>query len=164
MEIYKKYSDPKTNKISREKFLLLISKLSKNVKEIKGIEMDVVNAIFLIFDKDSDGYIDSEEFIEWWSSSKRFSYFDEDTTKLVKKAYNLFKKYASARSDSTPVRSGSNLAKNKNSIDYNQFVQLLKDLKLDQDEMTNIETFESIDVNDDGYINFFEFIMWLKWF
>ena len=79
MEIYKKYSDPKTNKISREKFLLLISKLSKNVKEIKGIEMDVVNAIFLIFDKDSDGYIDSEEFIEWWSSSKRFSYFDEDT-------------------------------------------------------------------------------------
>lgn len=150
MEIYKKYSDPKTNKISREKFLLLISKLSKNVKEIKGIEMDVVNAVFLIFDKDSDGYIDSEEFIEWWSSSKRFSYFDEDKGKLVKKAYNLFKKYA----------------KNKNSIDYNQFVQLLKDLKLDQEgnEVVNIETFEIMDVNNDGYINFYEFQKWLAWF
>jgi len=148
MEIYKKYSDPKTNKISREKFLLLISKLSKNVKEIKGIEMDVVNAVFLIFDKDSDGYIDSEEFIEWWTSSKRFSYFDENTTKLVKKAYNLFKKYA----------------KNKNIMDYNQFVQLLKDLKIDKEEMINIETFESMDVNNDGYINFFEFQKWLSWF
>lgn len=148
MEIYKKYSDPKTNKISREKFLLLISKLSKNVKEIKGIEMDVVNAVFLIFDKDSDGYIDSEEFIEWWGSSKRFTYFDEDKGKLVKKAYNLFKKYS----------------KNKNSIDYNQFVQLLKDLKIDQEEMTNIETFEIMDVNNDGYINFYEFQKWLSWF
>lgn len=148
MEIYKKYSDPKTNKISREKFLLLISKLSKNVKEIKGIEMDVVNAVFLIFDKDSDGYIDSEEFIEWWTSSKRFSYFDEDKGKLVKKAYNLFKKYA----------------KNKNVMDYNQFILLLKDLKLDQEEMTNIETFEIMDVNNDGYINFYEFQAWLKWF
>lgn len=152
MEIYKKYSDTKTNKISREKFLLLISKLSKSVKEIKGVEMDVVNAVFLIFDKDSDGYIDSEEFIEWWSSSKRFTYFNEDNMKLIKKAYNLFKKYA----------------KNKNMqllLDYNQFMQLLKDLKLNNDEeIVNIETFESMDVNDDGFINFYEFQAWLNWF
>ena len=187
-DVFEKYST--NGQMSRSQFVLVLAKLSEHISEIRGIEVVQVEAAFNLFSAHGQ-HISLGEFKRWWSASNKFSFFTGKKSKLLTKAYILYKKYSSngtlktstegdnlkdLRSSRMDNPGNASFSHRKVSIDglpprrmsLHEFSQLLEDLSItseggDDDEGVNDE-FDEIDTDGDGVLSFREFCAWLKWF
>lgn len=152
--VFQKYSH--NGKMSRAQFSLVILKLREHVDELSREDADLnienLDALFDLF-AGKHSMMDLLSFKQWWMSNDKFAYFTGEKSRLLKKAYRIYKKY-------------STLNKSKEKFGTRQmklgdFSKLLEDLKIrnfDDDD------FDNIDLNGDGVLSFKEFCKWLHWF
>jgi len=144
--VFNKYDTDKTGYLTPQQFTFLISRLGRHVKELKGVEFSTAQAVFGLLDTDGDKRLSFDDFVEWWRSedSERYSYFADEKSKLLSKAYNLYSTYVSETGNMT----------------YLQFNNMMDELELDHGDYD----FDILDTNDDGLLSFSEFVNWLNWF
>ena len=139
--IFNKYDTKKTGKMSLQQFTLLITQLGQHVYQLKDTKF--IKAPFALFDKDSDNYLNYNEFSNWWASKDRYSFFSGKKAVLLKKAYVLYTQY---------TKDGV--------MTLSKFSEMMEFLGIAYSEVD----FDALDKNEDGIINFDEFCQWLKWF
>lgn len=146
--VFNKYDTDQRGYLTPHQFTLLISRLGRYIKELRGVEFSTAQAVFGLLDTDGDKRISFDDFVGWWRSededSQRYSYFIGEKGKLLRKAYGLYSSYVSETGNMT----------------YLQFNNMMDELGLEHDEYT----FDLLDVNDDGLLSFSEFLQWLNWF
>lgn len=153
-DVFSKYS--KNGYMSRFQFALVVSKLSKHVKELKGVEGETVAAAFNLFSTGGQ-VMTIGEFKKWWGESDKFSYFVGKRSRMISKAYALYKKYSSIETLNT---STENFKARRMTL--KEFLKLLGDLKIEVEN--DGDEFDQIDQDGDGALSFKEFCAWLKWF
>jgi Ca2+-binding EF-hand superfamily protein len=140
--IFDQFKSPGTEVMNSSCFLKLLRKLSAEIPELKGVEMDHSNAAFNYY-ASSSGALTFEDFYKWWKSSDRFSIFTGEKANILRKAYRVYCKYSQ-----------------EGVMSLDQFMHLLDDFNRNGDD----KDFDMIDENDDGVLSFSEFCSWLKWF
>ncbi len=141
--VFNKYDTKKTGYLSLQQFILLITRLGKHVRELRGVEFAEARSAFALFDKDSDGKLNYAEFANWWTSENRYSYFSGEKAILLRKAYALYTKYT-----------------NGEAMTISKFSEMMEALGITYSEAD----FDALDKNEDGLISFDEFCQWLEWF
>lgn len=154
-DVFAKYSHE--GRMVRSQFSLVVAKLSKYVDELKGFEVETVEAAFSLFSSGAQAYMTLKEFKKWWSVSDKFSYFVGKKSRKISKAYQLYKRYSSVE---TLTISKERFENRKMSL--KEFLRLLEDMGIDNENET--DEFDQIDTDGDGVLSFKEFCAWLKWF
>lgn len=159
--MFYKYDREGKGYLTKTQFALLLSKLSGYIQELKGVEYNEAIATFELFDKNSDNRLTFDEFCEWWSMkpSNRYSYFCGEKSKLLKKAYALYTKYASD-DDTSNIHKNEDITKINSGLTYTQFERMMTDLNIPHSEFD----FDNLDTSDNGILSFSEFCNWLNWF
>ncbi len=143
--VFNKYDKDRNNNLSLQQFVLLLSRLGRHVKELRGVEFQEARAAFALMDRDSDGLLSFDEFCNWWVSKNKYNYFTGETSNLLRKAYRLYTSYT----------------KDQNrKMTYNQFENMMDELGISHTEFD----FDVLDNNNDGLLSFEEFCKWLNWF
>jgi len=150
--VFKKYDFRGSGYLDIEQFTLFLVRLGKHVKELKKVSSETTIAVFALIDRNTDGKINFNEFCEWWSTdeSRRYGYFTGEKKRLLRKSYDLYRKYSS-NDTSITRKSGMTLA---------QFGKMMNTLKIEYTE----EDFDALDEDDNGTLSFEEFCRWLNWF
>lgn len=144
-QIFKKFDIDDTGYLEEKEFIKLMEVLKRHAEEITCMNERVAKAVFAYYDVNCDGRISFKELCNWWMSKERFNkFFVTKKCKLLVSTHEIFKKYAP----------------NGKTMTYTNFERLLGDLRLAHDEYT----FDILDEDQDGLMNFREFIDWLKWF
>ena len=143
--VFDKYDLDKCGSLDCHQFALLLARLGKHVKELKNIDDDTSLALCAFLDDNSHGKLSFNEFCTWWSKNapQRYSYFTEETSKLLRKAYGLYQKYT-----------------NNGGMNYLQFEKMMGELQISYTD----DDFDALDQNEDGTLSFSEFCSWLNWF
>lgn len=142
--VFSSYDKKKKGYLSFKQFTALLTRLSKHVPELKGMEMEASQGAFALFNKKADGKLQYSEFRGWWLKEDKYSYLVGERAKLVHKAYNLYKRYTI----------------NNGSLSLDKFLAMMEDLGI----TCTADNFDQLDVNGDGVLSFEEFSRWLKWF
>ena len=158
-DVFEKYSSD--GQMRRSQFILVITKLSVYVPQIKGVEVETVQAAFNLFSSNGQ-YITLAGFKQWWCSSNKFSYFIGRKSKLLIKAYRLYKKYSSVKGEIYPEMKTSADGSLPRRMTMKEFEKMLEDLNIDVEDVD--DDFDGIDTDGDGVLSFKEFCAWLKWF
>lgn len=163
-DVFDKYSS--NGEMRRSQFVLVITKLSEYVPQIKGVEVETVQAAFNLFSSNGQ-YITLAGFKRWWCSSNKYSFFTGKKSRLLIKAYRLYKKYSSVKGEICPPDIAGKLKTSADGIlprkmTMKEFEKLLEDLNIDVDDVD--DDFDGIDTDGDGVLSFKEFCAWLKWF
>lgn len=153
-DVFAKYAN--NGRMTRPQFSLVIVKLSKYVEELKGLELETVEAAFNLFSSGRQ-FMTLEEFKQWWSVSDKFSYFVGKKSRKISKAYRLYKRYSSIE---TLTTSKDHIETRKMSL--KEFLSLLEDLGIEIEN--DMDEFDQIDTDGDGVLSFKEFCAWLNWF
>ena len=144
--VFNKYDKDKSGYLTIDEFSRLLLRLSKHIRELKGIEERKTSAVFSLLDKDVDGKLSFEEFRVWWEKQNKYEVFCGEKARLIRKAYQLFSNYTK---DSQV------------SLSHSDFSKLIVELGIpDCDELY----FDDLDLDNDGKLSFEEFCNWLKWF
>lgn len=141
---FKKYDRENKGYLTQVQFALFLSRLSNHVEELKGLEYEEAVMVFKLLDKDSDDKLNFQEFCNWWSQEDKYQYFCGEKSKLLRKAYNLYIKYAES----------------ENGMSYNQFEKMMDELNITHSEFE----FDELDSTGNGVLSFVEFVNWLHWF
>ena len=144
--VFGKYDTDGSGYLNLKEFILFLIRLGKHVNELKKVSSETASAVFALIDKNSDGKINFHEFCEWWNTgeSKRYGYFAGEKKKLLRKSYDLYRKYSSSSGGITSI----------------QFEKMMDSLEIEYNE----EDFDSLDMDRDGTLSFEEFCCWLDWF
>jgi Ca2+-binding EF-hand superfamily protein len=144
--VFKKYDTESIGKINLSQFILFVTRLSKYIEELHGIEISKAGVVFNLLDADRDGYLTFDDFLRWWDSTdgEPYSFFIGEKSRLLEKAYNLYSNYTSTTGNMT----------------YSQFENMMDMLDIPHTE----DAFDDLDTDGDGLLSFSEFIDWLKWF
>lgn len=130
--------------INPENFLKIIHKLKKIGANFAIIDEDLIQAIFMLYDKDCDHRLNYIEFEGWWNSETKQKDFTSPRSRLLKNARTI---YLTA-SHGKPI------------LNIEDLENYLQEKKIDYTE----ESVETIDSDGSGNISFREFGDWLKWF
>ncbi len=141
--VFEKYDPKKSGYLTRKQFIFLIDRLSKYVPELRGAQIKEAQSAFALFDKNSDKKLDFQEFSDWWASKDKFTFFSGEKSKLLRKAYVLYTKYAQ-----------------KDGMTISEFSTMMEALGISHSDID----FDILDENDDGLLSFAEFCRWLNWF
>ena len=141
--VFKKYDTDNTNYLDLKEFTKFITTLSNSAKEIEKVSVKTAKAVFTLIDENVDGKINFQEFCRWWNTD-RYEYFRGEKKKLLRKSYEIYRKYSSSSGGITPFR----------------FEEMMEALGIEYSE----ELFYSMDTNSDGILSFEEFCKWLNWF
>lgn len=144
--VFRKHDNDDSGYLSVDQFVNLIESVSRHAPEINAtaIRPSVSQAVFSYIDKNDDGKMSFQEFYLWWTSPNRFRFFIGEKPSLLSKAYELFSRYSGGMK----------------TLSYNNFERLLDDLNIPHDD----QTFDALDEDGDGLMNFTEFVDWLGWF
>ena len=143
-KVFKKFDTLNTGYLDNLQFTKLIKTLSRQVPEII-VDNTICEAVFAYYDKDNNKRLSFDEIYSWWISHDKFKFFMGNKAILMKKARQLFTKYA--------------ISTNANGMLFLEFESLLFDYNKYHDE----SAFDSIDKDEDGIISFTEFVHWLGW-
>lgn len=145
-KVFRKFDTLNTGYLDASQFAKFIKTLSKQIPEI-SVDNTICEAVFAFYDKDNNKRLSFEEIYAWWISHDKFQYFTGQKSILMKKARQLFMKYA------------ENI-NNSSGMTFSEFESLLYDHNKHHDE----SAFDNIDKDEDGVISFTEFVQWLGWF
>lgn len=144
--VFKKYSNDK-NEITCPQFVKIIKKLSGYLPTLKKYTLESVSNAFLYFDKDANGTISYDEFVEWWQCKDRYSYITGDKADELKKVLRIFNKFST-----------------NHRMNTDQFVQaklhITGETHYNMDEME--KEFDMADTETLGYMTFIEFVDWFS--
>lgn len=142
---FHKFDKDHTGRLSSREFVVFLEKLSQHVKELPVVDEKQVIVAFEYLKCDVQRGLTFDDFVRWWERDDKYDFFTGEKASLLRKAYNLFLRF------SDPVIKG---------ITYSKFEEMMDELKIEHAEYE----FDTIDNNDDGVLNFYEFCKWLKWF
>jgi len=145
-EVFKRLNSDGSGNLSLKDFTDLINIFAKQVPEIEFLDTIVIDGVFSYFDIDHDKRLSFQEFYSWWISPNRFKFFIGDVARLMKKARQLYSTYSKKN--------------NNKGISFKEFETLMEELEIPY----NNDSFDNLDTNEDGLMNFPEFVDWLKWF
>jgi len=137
---FDKDRDKRLNNKEYEEFMYAISKSADDINCINDV---VINAVFNYYDTDKDDLLTFEDIYIWWIEEKFNKFYIHKNCELIVNAYDIFKKYAHSKT-----------------LSYLQFEQLAIDNNIEYYE----SAFDTIDADQDGVMNFKEFVVWLGWF
>lgn len=144
--VFNKYDKDKSGYLTIDEFSRLLLRLSKHIKELKGVESRKTAAVFSLLDKDVDGKLSFEEFRVWWEKQNKYEFFCGERARNIRKAYQLFSNYTK---DS------------ETSLSNSGFNKMMEELGLPK---CNDMCFDDLDLDNDGKLSFEEFCGWLHWF
>lgn len=146
--VFNKYDQDASGWLNNHQFTLLLARLGKYVPELKGVEIEVTNAVFAYLNVNGDGKMSFDEFQKWWYSRCKkptsYSYFMGKKGQLLRKAYTLYKKYTGISIN----------------MSYEQFNKMLDEMKITHGD----DEFDRLDQDNNGVLSFSEFCNWLDWF
>ena len=122
------------------KFIRQISGHIQDTLELK-IEEGADKALFYFLAEGKT--LSFDNFKRWWVREDKFEILSGKKAKLLLKAWDLFSRYSS-----------------RGFIDMDNFLDLMMDLQLRGTE----DDFDTLDINNDGKVDFREFCEWLRWF
>jgi len=140
--IFEKYKE-KNDGLNLNQFHVFINNIIKYETDIKSVSLKKTMRVFILYSRKDYKKLYYNEFKNWWKSGKRFSFFKGKNSKLLKKAYTLYTFHT-----------------NCFKMDNSEFSNLMKKLKIEY----NNNDFEFLDQDKDGFIDFYEFCIWLNWF
>lgn len=145
--VFKRYDTLNSGYLNLEQFTSFLSRLGKHVKEVRKTSPETIRAVFALIDENSDGKINFDEFCGWWNTdaSQRYGYFTGEKKKLLRKSYDMYRKFSSS---------------SERGMTLLQFGRLMDTLGNEWTE----EDFDSLDDDGDGTLSFEEFCRWLNWF
>lgn len=141
--VFDKFDSDKTGTLSVQQFTRLVTRLSKHVPELKNTEFKELRAAFSLFDTNSDGKIEYEEFKNWWYHDKKYELFVGEKAKLLERAYQLFISFSI-----------------DNKMTEDEFEKMMISLKLTYTR----EDYIKLTSSSDGVLDFQKFCNWLEWF
>lgn len=141
--VFNKYDTDKSGYLSPQQFIFLVSRLSKHVPELQGVEFSNAQTAFVLFDKDADQLLSFSEFKDWWSSNDKYTFFSGEKAVLLRKAYALYTEYTQG-----------------GTLNLSKFSEMMESLGITY----NDSDFDILDKDKDGRISFDEFCRWLNWF
>lgn len=141
--LFRKYDADGNGELQREEIMSLL-------RVDLGLETKKAEAILAAIDKDSDGSVSFEEFLQWFRNEEGMEMVNESQDccnryYYTRKAVDLFKKYDI---DGNGNIDAVELKKLLDDIDYKHSVQ---------DALT------TMDKDGDGTVSFPEFLKWLNW-
>ncbi len=140
-DVFKKFDRDNSGSLSYAEFVALMSKLSKHIPELNGIELCHMTAFFHLFEHDN--CIVYKDLRNWWLSNDKYRYITKDKRNLLVKAFDLFHRYA-----------------DRDTLSYRNFSDMMRDLNM---ECTK-EEYNTLAESTDGVIRFSKFCRWLNWF
>ena len=145
---FNKYDRNKDGTLTVQEFTLFLTKLSKHVPQLCGVEMDEVEAVMQLLSnkKSLTQSITFDDFCGWWSQSEstRYSFFTGEKSELLRKAYGIYKLHTSG---------GKGMS-------YIQYERMMDEIGLPYTDCD----FDQLDTDGDGILSFEEFCLWLNWF
>lgn len=150
---------------------------------------EVLRAVFAYYDTRLKSLLSVEDVMVWWNDSNKLWLFSDKGGEIIVQAYDLFMRHSSVVKNSirtlVPVVTPKTPRKNSNpeerkltrvvselpkeaskqldyiprNMSYSQFETLLENKNIPHDETT----FDAHDANNDGMMNFYEFVRWLGW-
>lgn len=146
--VFMKYANHNSQLLC-EGFIKMMTNLSKKIDILHSTNHDHYLALFLLIDKNSVNFITHYQFEYWWNSTNKFSYILGVNAHKIITILGFYNKY---KSDS-------------NTITLEAFSQLIQELNhTTVKELIVEKTFDSIDLNDDGLVGFYELCKWINWF
>lgn len=130
--------------IDGDAFRKIILKMKKSGAKINDVSDDIINAVFMLFDKDCDNKLKFNEFEDWWNHHLRYKYFSQPYSRLLRNARVI---YLTA-------------SKGKYNLNIEDLENYLQEKKIEYSD----ESVEAIDTDNSGNISFSEFGVWLNWF
>lgn len=94
--VFSSYDKERKGYLNFNQFTLLLSRLSKHVPDLKGVELEAAQGAFSLFSKKAPSQLQYHEFRSWWLKDDKYTYLVGERAKLVQKAYMLYKKYAAS--------------------------------------------------------------------
>lgn len=143
LKVFQKYDIESKSYITLKQFISLIRDLEFTQLSSYKNNYKKVARVFLLFNKNSNGKLDFDEFYDWWNNENKFSLFTGKKAKLLKKAFSLYTTHVEGKK-----------------MTISEFENLMEDLDISH---TDID-FDAIDKDHDGLISFYEFCSWLNWF
>ena len=141
--IFNNFDSNKDGYLDKKDFSCLMRKIADHAPDIRCVDEAVTNAVFDYYDTDKIDKLSFEKLRDWWLSKDNFSkFYGRDTCRLLVRAHEIFKTYAKDKT-----------------LTYTSFEKLLDDNKIRHDD----NTFDMFDKNEDGLMNFNEFIELIGW-
>ena len=137
--LFRKYDTDNKGTLS---FLILPNLL----EEVMGLSKEVASMYALLMAKDANGIVSYEEFKKWLKTGEKLNQVSATRYLMIERAVEMFKIYD---------RDGSG------ELDRSEFKQLHADVGGDPQFVDS--ALNSIDIDKDGNISFYEFLKWLNW-
>ncbi len=153
-QVFNKYDTDRDGYLGLDEFVKLVNALTLKLSEDivgknkngtkKLIDPLIILAAHKYYDLDGKGTLTFAEVYKWWSSNNKFYLLVGEPARLLYKAYQLFCGYAQGKGGQ---------------MTFDNFELLLEHKNIGHQD----NTFDRIDINEDGLVNFHEFFNWLKW-
>ena len=178
---YKKFApDGKMDILQFSKLASNVIKFSDEIADKKNkrksganstIDPGVLAAVFAYYDNKSLGWLGINEVIKWWNDPCKLFIFSLKGGKVMKDAYEFFI-HNSTKSDGISMKVTDTGSVKLGSVKITSMTEYIPRIMtfsqfenfLDSHEIShNDTTFDQHDANEDGLLNFCEFVNWLGW-
>ena len=139
--VFNKFDENEDGYLNITEYKNFIYKIAENTKDVNCVNDVVITAVFDYYDTDIDNNLSFENILNWWTGDFSKFYIHKNC-ELLAKAHDIFNKYS----------------KNK-VLTYTQF----EILAMDNNILNSGSIFDAMDSDENGIMNFKEFISLLDW-